>query len=310
MSERINDTFLSTDGVTTITSYWYIAEDPIAVMRLCHGMSEYLGRDGYDALGSFLSENGVTVCGHDYIGHGLSAGGKEDLGFFAEQGGVEMLLGDVEKMGRIAAERFPGVKQVLFGHSMGSLIAREYLAIHPGEVDAAIIMGTLGPIPVAGLAKFLAKTVCALKGSRGYSKMLHKLSFGSYLKRIPDAKSRNSWISTDEAIVEQYDADPLCGFMFTNRAMYDLIDVYSRVSEKSWADKLSQTTPILMLSGSEDPCGGYGDGVKEIQRRIGDAGVKDVTLKLYDGARHELLNEFCQAAVRKDIRDFIKEKLS
>ncbi len=305
---KSTETFLSADGKTHILSYWYVPESPRAVVRICHGMSEHIGRRGYDALALLLEENGYAVCAHDYIGHGGSAGKKEDLGHFGDRQGAEYLLRDVQKLGMLAAKRFPGIKQAIIGHSMGSLITRKYLTEHPGEAACAVIMGTLGPLPDAPVALTAAKIITAAEGPRSYSKLLYNMAFGSYLKRIPDSKSEFSWLSTDEREVEAYDADKLCGFPFTNAAMVDLISIYAAVSRRDWAGKLSKKTPLLFLSGSEDPCGGYGKGVRKIYDRVKNAGIP-AELKIFEGARHELLNERCREDVFAGILGFLDKTL-
>ncbi|MBQ4062400.1 MAG: alpha/beta fold hydrolase [Christensenellaceae bacterium] len=299
--------FLSSDKKTQLLTYWYIPGEPKAVLRLCHGMSEYIGRAGYDNFARFLCDNGIAVVAHDYIGHGGSSE-KKDLGFFADKDGYKYLLDDVYNIGILAEEKLPGVKQMLFGHSMGSLIARMYLADNPGEVKKAVLMGTLGPIPVGKLAVFLASLITGLKGTRAYSELLYKLSFGSYLDRIENPSCEYDWLSTDALEVQKYADDELCGFRFTNSAMRDLIMIYEYVSRKDWAYKLDKDTPLLFVSGDEDPCGSYAKGVEIIHDRVKEAGVPSV-LKLYKGMRHELLNEPVKEQVYADILTFINEEL-
>ena len=292
--------FLSSDGKTQIAAYRYsCGRKPKAILQLCHGMCEYIGR--YDGFAGYMAEQGYAVFAHDHLGHGGSAPSKNELGYFAEQDGDRILVEDVHLLGEIARGEFPGVRYILFGHSMGSIVVRNYLLKYGGEVDACSLCGTIGPLKMGGLSKRIARGQIARHGGRARGELLTKLAFGSYNKRIKGAASANAWLTREREIVEAYEADPYCNFHFTNAAFLDLIAMSARISKKDWAEGIPKGIPYLIISGEEDPCGGYGKGVREICRRMAAAGVKQIDLKIYPGARHELLNERCREEVTKDI---------
>ena len=301
---RILDEFYqSADGIHSIHARWHIPEHPVALIRLCHGMCEYIER--YDDFARFLAEHGFVVCGNDHLGHGASVSEGGQYGFFAEKNGMDFVLKDVHQLGKTAAERYPELPQVLFGHSMGSLIARRYLTEFSDPLAACILCGTLGPLAAPGLSSAIARIVSTLHGQKKVSKVLQFAAFGSYLKRIPNPVTVYDWVCTDETVVNHYSHDPLCTFRFTNSAMCDLIDLYGDVSKKEWANSLPKDLPILLIAGEEDPCGNYGKGVTEIFRRIRNAGNSKAALKLYPHVRHEILNDHSKSEVYADVLDFL-----
>lgn len=301
MFEKQTHHFISADQKTCIAAYLYTDSDiaPRATVQLVHGMAEYIGR--YDDFARFLVQNGFVVLGHDHLGHGASAASPQDLGFFAEKDAPHLLVEDVRQAGELLQERFPGLPRILFGHSMGSIVARNYLPAYGASLAGCILCGTVGPLKLRRLSCALARREVKRLGSRTVSRFLIKMAFGSYNKRIADAASKNAWLNRDEQAVAAYDADPLCGFPFTSSAMAAVVEMTAAISAPGWAPSLPKDTPLLFIAGEEDPCGGYGRGVREIHRRVQAAGVRRADLKLYAGARHEILNERNREEVYRDV---------
>lgn len=304
----IDDFYPSSDSIHSIHARWHIPNQPTAVLRICHGMCEYIDR--YDDFAEFMAENGFVVCGNDHLGHGKSVGNDKLYGWFAEKQGVQYLLEDTKKFGEIAAERYPDLPQFLLGHSMGSLIVRQYLAEYDEPLTASVLCGTLGPLPVPGAAHAAARLISAFQGNKKESDLLYRLAFGGYFKRIPQPKTIYDWVCTDESVVSKYSADPLCTYRFTNAAMCDLIKLYGMVSRRSWVKNLPKDLPIFLIAGSEDPCGSYGSGVEKIHHRIQNAGVKTAQIKIYPDVRHEILNDVSKAEVYADILAFFRNYLT
>lgn len=296
--------FDSADGHTKVAAYLYTdaARPPRAVVQLSHGMCEYIGR--YDDFAAYLCAQGYAVCGNDHLGHGATADGGT-VGYFADHGGAALVLEDLHSMNRIAHEQFPGLPVVLFGHSMGSFFARWYAARWPDTIDGLVICGTGGPNPLGGIGLALTRFLARRKGPKYRSKLINELAFGNYLRKIPNAKTPYDWISRDEEIVQAYAADRKCTFVFTVSAFHDLMTALKQVSSQRWADALPKQLPVLVISGEMDPVGDYGKGVRTVHHWLQQAGVKDLSMTLYPGARHELINETCRGTVYEDLRRWL-----
>ena len=191
---------------------------------------------------------------------------------------------------------------VLMGHSMGSFIVR-LAAERYVRPTRLIIMGTGGPNPVAGAGLALAGLIKCLRGDQHVSALLYGTAFGGYNQRFKQEDDPYSWLTTERSVRDAYRADPLCTFPFTVSAMGDLIRLTKHSNRPAWAASLPKDLPILLVSGAEDPVGGNGAGVRAVERALKKAGLT-VTCRLYEGARHEILNDLCKADVIRDIRRF------
>ena len=295
--------FLSSNGKAQIAYHIYEPNAAVkAIVQLSHGMCEYVRR--YEHVAEFFCKNGIVFCGNDHLGHGDTAVTDENLGFTSEGGGADFMVEDVRKLTEIIKERYPDKPIILFGHSMGSFIARLYLTKYT-DISAAIIEGTGGPESPTAMGKTVASAVMKFKGERYRSKMLYSIAFGNYNRRIGKHCAVSAWLSRDDDLVSRYMSDRYCKYVFTARGFYDLFDLLGRVSEKSWAELVPKTLPILLASGDADPVGNYGRGVKAVYDRLVAAGVENVTLKLYPDARHELHNETNKDEFLRDVLDFI-----
>ncbi len=291
--------FPSSDGINNIAYYVFVPKkSPRAILQISHGMCEHIMR--YEEFADFLCSEGFAVCGNDHIGHGNTAPDDASLGYTGK-GGADTMVNDLHKMSEIIKVKYPSIPLVLLGHSMGSFVARLYLATYTDSADAAIISGTGGPESPTAMGKLLARLNILLCGERNRSKLIDNIAFGSYAKKYPKGSSEYFWITRDSEILEKYANDKFCTFKFTARGYYDLFDLLGRVSEKSWANKLRRDLPILMVSGDMDPVGNYGKGVMTVYNRLRAAGMSDVTLKLYPDGHHEMLNEVNRDEVYGDI---------
>ncbi len=307
---KISDfTFPSTDGVHQIYNRQWLPDGPVrAVVQLVHGVAEHIGR--YEDFGSFLAEHGLAAVGDDHLGHGRTAAGPEELGWFSDERGWEHLVEDEKRLRDILRERYPAAKLVLLGHSMGSFISRTYLGWHPGDHDLCVLSGTgHQPGPVCAAGKLAARAETALHGSRYRSPLLQKLAFGSYLKKIDDPIGPNDWICRDEAVIRRYGEDPFCAFTATAGLMYDMMDGLSLIRRPSHLAKMDKSLPVLFIAGDADPVGAYGKGVEKTAAAFRKAGMTDVTVKLYPQFRHEVLNELGREQVWDDVLRWIEEKL-
>lgn len=292
--------FPSSDGKHTSAAVLYTCPDvPVrAVIQLSHGMCEYVRR--YAPMAEFYAAHGIALAGNDHLGHGGTAQTGEH-GHYGEANGCFHLLNDLHTMNSLLHERFHGLPIILYGHSMGSFYARWYAEKWPGSIAALIISGTAGPSAMNAVGQRLAALIAAVKGNDHVSPLMVKLNFGSYCKRIPDAASPNAWLSRDAQVVRDYDADKLCTFRFTAGTYREMLATLNHVSRKSWAESIAKDLPVLLIAGDADPVGSYGAGVRTVWAMLGNAGVKDLTCQIYEGARHELHNE----TNRQEVFDYV-----
>ena len=303
--------FLSGDGVHQIyCRQWTPAEGPVrAAVQLVHGVAEHIGR--YDGFASFLAEHGFAVAGDDHLGHGRTAADETELGWFSDDGnGWRHLAEDEKKLRDILREQYPAVPLILFGHSMGSFIARTCLGWYPGDWDMCVLSGTgHQPDVVCRFGRALAGREIKKRGSKYRSAMLQSLAFGGYLKKIDAPVSPNAWICRDETVVRAYDADPYCAFTATAGLMRDMMEGLGIIGQNSHMAKMDKAVPMLFAAGEMDPVGNYGKGVKHVADAFQRAGMRDVTVKLYPDMRHEILNEIGKETVWQDLLDWMEQKL-
>ena len=300
MSQFIDFTLPSTVPGRTLHGFRCVPEGQVrAVLQLSHGMVEYIDR--YRPLAEYLADRGILVTGHDHLGHGASIRTKEDYGYFAEPDGNRAVLADLHAVTVLTKQLYPDLPYFLLGHSMGSFFARMYAVLYPETLHALVLSGTGGPNPLAGVGLALTEAIGRVKGRKHRSKFLNNMAFGQYLKRVDSPDTPYDWISRDKEVVARYAQDAKCTFIFTASAFHELMAILRAVNRPQWAQKVDKRLPVALFAGDADPVGDYGRGVESVYRALKDAGVKDVFLKLYPGARHEILNETNRAEVYADI---------
>lgn len=281
---------------------------PRAVVQIVHGIAEHIER--YEDFMRFLAENGIVAVGDDHLGHGKSVTEPGDLGFFNDKDGWDYAVMDEERLHDQMHEEYPDVPYIFFGHSMGSFLTRTLIIKCPDKYDAAILSGTghqsKALVYAGGL---LANLTVKLKGARADGQQLNDVAFGTYLSHITDPRTPFDWLTRDEAAVDKYIADPMCGFVCTASLYRDMMDGVKFITTQSNIDKMDKTKPIYFMSGAEDPVGDYGVGVDRAYKAFCKAGLHDVKIRLYPGGRHEMLNETNHLEVYKDILDWINEKI-
>lgn len=294
----------STDNIHTLKGIVYIPEGGIkGIFHLVHGMCEYIGR--YAHIFSALAERGYVCCGYDNLGHGKTARDENELGFIARRDGWKYLVKDVKAFEDAVKKLYPDIPLYLMGHSMGSFIARIAAENYGDGIAKFIICGTGGPNPAAPVGLLATDIMRVLFGEKHRSNFVNKLAFGAYNKRF-SGDSEFEWITTDREIINKYAADKYCNFKFTVSAMHDLIKLNQLANRPAWFENMCKELPVLLISGSDDPVGAYGKGVTKVYKKLKAADVKDVTLKLYDGCRHEIHNDSCKNEVIADIVNFIE----
>ena len=297
--------FRSATGTCEVRAHSYTPADASsvrAVLQIVHGMAEHSER--YRDLAYFMAYHGYAVYMHDQAGHGRSVENDDELGYFGPKDGWKGLVRDVHILTRKAADTHVNRPVFLLGHSMGSFIARAYAAAYGKELAGAVFSGTSGPNPGAAAGIAVAKLTEKFKGDHYRSAFIDHIAFGSYNKKYDEARTSFDWLSRDTEQVDRYIADPLCGFLFTAAGYRDMFTLLQTVSAKKWYDRVPRTLPMLLISGTMDPVGNYGKGVRVVAETLRDTGHKDVTLHLYEDARHELFNETIAEDVRRDLLDW------
>ena len=283
---------------------------PRAVLQMTHGMVEYIGR--YEQLACWLADRGVAAVGHDHLGHGGSVVSREEYGYFGRPDGNRLLLDDIHRVTRWAKAlpELEGLPWFLLGHSMGSFYARQYLCEYGGELQGAILMGTgWQPRAAARAGRALCHLLAAFHGWRYRSKLVDSMAFGSYNRSFRPARTSKDWLNRDEKEVDRYLSEERCSFRFTLNGYDSLFTALERLCDKELLARAPKDLPVLFLSGDDDPVGNRGRGVQKAAQSLRDAGMRQVEVKLYPGARHELLVELNRQEVFADIGSFIQNHI-
>jgi len=286
----------SKDGKTQIHAIEWIPEGEVTViLQMCHGMAEYIDR--YHEFAEFLTRHGFYVVGNDHLGHGHSVTEPEKLGYFAEKSGNACVIADIQYLRICTEKKYPNLPYFMMGHSMGSFLLRQYLGLYSGGLAGAIIMGT-GELPdvLLGAGKLVCELVALVKGWDYRSKLVDSFGAGGYAKKMG-----MNWLSRNEENVEKYKEDPLCGFMFTVNAYFNMFSGMLKMNQQEHEEKTSKNLPMLFVSGKEDLVGECGKAVEHVYKKYKDSGYKNVEMKLYENDRHEILNELDKEAVFGDI---------
>ena len=299
MPSKKEFTIPSSDGVHRVHAILWLPEgEPKAVVQLVHGICEYALR--YEPFAAFLTEHGFAVAGHDHLGHGLTAKGPEEYGYFTDWWD---LVRDVRGVQLKVREAYPELPYFLLGHSMGSFVARTFLIDYPGAVDGCILSGTGQESAVTVAA---GKLLTGLGDPHKVNKLFYQLSIGAYNRKFAPARTGADWICRDEAVVDRYLADPLCNFQTTAGMNHAMMAGLQYVARKKNLAKMDKDTPVYFFAGDADPVGAMGKGVQKVAGWFKEAGVKDVTVKLYPGGRHEMLNETNREEVFGDTLEWLE----
>jgi alpha-beta hydrolase superfamily lysophospholipase len=298
----VSDTFTMTvaDGTRVVVERWFPPGAPTAVVQIAHGAAEHARR--YDRVARLLNEAGYAVYADDHRGHGRTAGSLERAGL----GGVDAWNGmvrDAKELTDLISARHPGLPVVLFGHSMGSFIAQDYLPLWGEGLTGAVLCGTTGPPPpqVRGLREQAEQAVA--RHGRDVPSEAFRARFANYNAPFAAGTADPTgyeWLSRDPAEVRLYAEDPWCGFTLSNGFVLDMFEARERIWESGRAEHIPDDLPILIIAGDADPVGRGGEGVRELTARYRKVDL-DVTEILYPGARHEVLNETNRDEVHRDL---------
>ena len=279
---------------------WAPSQPPKAIIQIVHGMAEHIAR--YERMAKALNEAGFLVCGRNHRGHGPEA---KLLGYFADEQGWDAILNDAHEVSLDIKKQYPGVPFILLGHSMGSFLAREYALRYGKELDGLILSGTgFYPKALCASGRMLAK----LAPKKKPANFVNNIAFAGNNKPFAPGRTGFEWLSRDEKEVDKYVADPLCGFCFTGSAFSDFFGGLLALTDESRLSSMPKDLPVYFMSGDRDPVGQMGEGVRQVAEQFKKAGMRDITVKLYPDARHELFNELNRDEVTADLIQWLEKE--
>ena len=283
-------------GVKIFVHKWIPDDTPKAMVYIAHGMGVHALRYGFFA--EELNKNGYVVYADDHRGHGKTiVDGK--MGVLHEDG-WNGTVKDIKQIIDQMKKDYPNLPLFIFGHSWGSFLTQEYMQLYPGESNGIILSGSTGKQGMLGPLIFIGKRIVKKHGADSEADFIYKLAIEPLSKPFLAEGSSNAWISTIKEEVQKYDDDPLCGFKPTNGYFLEMGLAMKRMWAKKSEAKISKDTPLFIVSGSEDVVSERCKNLYPLIERYKKIGIKDVTYKIYDGARHEPLNDISRAVFVND----------
>lgn len=307
-----NKSFLTKDNTQVFYKIWLPQNNqPVAILQIIHGMAEYIDR--YNEFAEYLNKKNICVYAHDQRGHGQTGlkRGKGNykeakMGFLAPKNGWKLLVEDAKQMTEIIKKDFPNTPLFILGHSMGSLVLRSYLLTYKEYPKGVIISGTTWGNKtklLAGIA--LSNILSLINGKSKHSRTLTKITFAGFNGPFYPLKTKYDWLSRDHERNQNYTDDPLCGFYCSNNFFKDLSKLVLFASNSNKLVNIPKEIPMFLICGSMDPVGEFGKGVQKVFNIFTSLGVNDLKMKMYEGGRHEMLNEINRQEVFEDIFNWI-----
>ncbi|MFH1000584.1 MAG: alpha/beta hydrolase [Bacteroidota bacterium] len=300
-------TFKASDGKEIFSRKWLPeqTENLKAIVQISHGMAEHSER--YKRFAEALTASNIGVYANDHRGHGQTAGKIENLGYFADSNGWLRVVEDMKNLTSIIKENHPAIPVFLFGHSMGSLLSREYVFSFSHKINGLILSATAGdPRFLGNLGIIISKLESLLRGKKTKSTLLDKLSFGKFNTAFKPNRTAFDWLSRDNAEVDKYIEDPYCGTVFTAGFFNDMLKGIKSINKFSNIQKVSKDLPVYLFAGAKDPVGDNTKGVMQVINTYKKAGIRDLSFKFYEDARHEMLNEINRVEVFADVINWIE----
>lgn len=273
------------------------------VVQIVHGMCEY--KERYEGFIDYLTQNGYIVFAHDHRGHGGSVTANENLGYFGDKKG-EAIVDDAALVTDEIRRLYPGLSVTLFGHSMGSLVVRAYIQKYEEKIDKLIVCGSPSKNSLAGFGLMLNGVISAFRGEKYRSRLMANASTGGGDDKFP-GEGKNAWLTRDKTVVEKYNADEKCNFIFSCNGFSNLLHLVKNAYKKKKYPAKHSDLPIFFMAGADDPVIGSEKKWLAAQQFLRDVGYKNVTGKLYPKMRHEILNELGKEEVYADALAFIEK---
>lgn len=299
---------LKVNGAVNFVRSWAPEQAPVGCVQIVHSLSEHGGR--YAPFAAELNRAGYAVFAQDLPGHGRTARAPDELGHFADKGGWDLALQSVRAVQINIRERHPRVPLVLFGHSMGGLLAQDILVNHGRDLNGGILCATTGDMGhLRFIGTSLVRAQIALAGPRSRSRLADELSYKAYNRHFKPTRTAFDWLSRDPAEVDRYVNDPRCGFRASSQLWLDILDIGGRQRDPKRLARIPSALPILIIAGTRDPTTNGTKGPTALERAYVHAGLSKVSLKFYPDARHELLNDLCRDEVTTDIIEWLGSRV-
>ena len=297
--------FPSANGLYDISYHICLPEgNAKGIFHISHGMCEYFKR--YSETIEHFTSRGFVVVGCDHMGHGESISSDDDLGYFGKDS-YHCFADDLKTLNDIVRKTYRSLPYILLGHSMGSFVVRDYITRYSDSIDGCILCGTAGSNKALKAGLTLCSIIEKLKGDRYRSKMIRNIAFGSYNKRFKAEKDLVSWLTREKSVRDKYKKDKYCTFTFTVSGFKNMFSLLGEVTSKEWASKVPLSLPVYIISGRDDPVGGYGKGTDEVFDSLNECELNFLKYKLYDDCRHELFSEINKEEAWEDVIKFCDE---
>jgi len=294
------------DGIDLFIRIWNDVPNPRGVIQIFHGMAEHSAR--YDGFARFLNRKGYIVYADDHRGHGYSIGENNVLAYIGDDG-FNHIVEDEKEISEIIKEKYKDLPLYIFSHSFGSFIGQEYIIRYSKDIDGIILSGSAKQDGLdIKAANILASIQNRLLDNKLPAKLIDQLSFGSYNEKFNNPQTPFDWLSRDTEKVSKYISDDLCGYISPINFYYNLFKAFPLLYKLDRLENITQELPILIISGDMDPVGKYGESVKDLYKQYDNLGIRDITLKLFEDGRHELLNESNREEVYDYIYEWVKDR--
>ena len=295
-----HEILVAPDGHDIHTQLWVPDGQASCVIQILHGLGEH--SDRYARFASKAVERGFAVCIHDHRGHGSHS---SELGHFADTGGWQKVVSDSVVVNDFVRQQFAGTPIELLGHSMGSYIAQTFAMQYGSRLSGLILSASTWPSRLQlAPAKLLARIEALRLGIHGKSELLDKLGFGDFNKPFEPARTLRDWLSRDEAEVDKYVSDPLCGGPYSCGLWLDLLGGLFDLASDNAISRIPLDLPILITGGAQDPVGGD-KGMTRLATHYARTSHQRMKVKIYPEGRHEMLNETNRDEVTADWLDWV-----
>lgn len=302
-------TFKDQDGIGIFVYKWAPdSEPPKAAIQISHGLAEHAAR--YERVAEALTSEGYICYADDHRGHGKTAGEIENTGYLGP-GGWDSTVKAQKMLSDIIKKENPNIPLFLIGHSWGSLMAQDYIQQWGSNLKGVILSGTNGYIDVKLLevGQILLKKHLKKLGPKHRNEQVKNMTFGMYNKPYEPAETEFQWLSRDQDEVNKYVNDPYCGFVCTTSLFLEALDGLGKIWKEENERRIPLELPIFLISGSDDPSNEMTKNLLILIERYQNYGIKDLTYKIYEGARHEVFNEINRDEVFKDVIDWLDSHL-
>lgn len=310
--EMINKTITAQDGAK-IYCYFFYPDKKVkvkAIVQIFHGLGEHAGR--YIEFATKLTKEGYIVCAEDHRGFGRTAKNVESIGHIADDNGYELIISDILMLLEHVKNEYSSLPYFIFGHSMGSFLARSFMLKYGYHLSGAVIASTRGTHPTMNnITYFLSKVQKKIFGGKKHAKLIDRLGVGGYgEKYFKSDNSINAWLTSDQEEINLLNKD---GYFAKHPASIEtyiqIFRMIKQIEDKKYFDEINKNIPILFVAGDKDPVGDFGRSVRKVYNRYLESGVKDIELKLYKDGRHELLKDKHRYEVMNDITNWLNDKV-